>query len=340
MSQAPNQSFSNAFRAVGITFETILGEDPAMREALKRAEAAAQGDVTVLILGESGTGKNLVAQAIHNASKRASGPYVGLNCSAVPEALIESELFGHEKGSFTNAEKQRIGAFERADNGTLFLDEIGDMSLTAQTKVLNAIEYKQFARVGGDQLLTSNVRFVAATNQPLRELIGTKEFREDLFYRLAEVTVQIPPLRHRKGDIPLYAEAFLEEAADKYDRPVRHVSRAALSLLAEHDWPGNVRELRACIRAGVMFAKGKMLEPKDLSLEVRKLPDTVATNGRGGGTSVGEMGALDLASVEKTHIARVLSMCDWKKREAAKLLGVSRPTLDRKIDQYGLTRDE
>ncbi|MGE0433355.1 MAG: sigma-54 interaction domain-containing protein [Planctomycetota bacterium] len=349
MATTPANSYSNTFRAVGITFDNILTADAAMRACIERARVAAAGDVTVLILGETGTGKNLIAQAIHNASARIEGPCVSTNCSALPDTLLESELFGHEKGAFTSAERRRAGCFERANNGTLFLDEIGDMSPAAQAKVLHAIEYKQFARVGGDELLKSDVRIIAATNRQLRQDITTGRFRADLYYRLAEITIDIPPLRLRKGDIQVYAEAFIREAADKYDRKPPRISRQATARLREHDWPGNVRELRAVIRSAVMLCKGRTLDVADLALEVVHVP---AATGPAPVAPVADVPApppvvvpaavddepLDLESVERAHIERVLAISGWVKTEAARLLGVSRPTLDRKIAQYGLSK--
>ena len=367
----PADSYSNTFRAVGITFENILTQDRTMQACIERARAAAAGDVTVLILGETGTGKNLMAQAIHNASARVGGPCVSTNCSALPDSLLESELFGHEKGSFTSADRRRHGCFERANGGTLFLDEIGDMSPAAQAKVLHAIEYKQFVRVGGDELLRSDVRIIAATNRQLRHEMAAARFRADLFYRLAEITIDIPPLRARKGDIPLYADAFVAEAADKYSRKRLKISRGAMARLKEHDWPGNVRELRAVIRSAVMLCKGRAMDVADLALEVVRVPDgpqppvvvgapaTAAPAMTAAPTaphapaapqslpslpvppagSIHDDSNLDLETMERRHIARVLDLSNWVKTDAARLLGVSRPTLDRKIAQYGLTRN-
>ena len=356
---ADGTSFSSAFRAVRITFDQIHTRNPQMQAALHRAQAAAAGDVTVLILGETGTGKNLLAQAIHNASRRAAGPYVSVNSSAIPDSLLESELFGHEKGAFTSADRLRKGCFERADQGTLFLDEIGEMTPGAQAKVLHAVEYKQYARVGGDQLRRTNVRLVAATNRPLRELIGSGHFRDDLFYRLAEITVEIPPLRARKEDIPAYASFFLEEASDRYDKDVRKISKGALRALAAHDWPGNVRELRAAIRSAVMLCGKRVLEESDLALgEVgggagsviesspylpppqRPAEDRAVTGVSRVPGAAGDppeyAGSWELADVEAAHIRRVLLRTNWTKTEAARLLGISRPTLDRKIALYDL----
>jgi transcriptional regulator with PAS, ATPase and Fis domain len=231
-------TMSEYYRAVKITLDSIVTQDPVMKGLLEKAKLAARTDVTILLLGENGTGKNLISQGIHNASPRASKPFIAVNCSAITETLIESELFGHEKGAFTGAEKTRRGRFELADGGTLFLDEIGDLTLTAQAKILTAVEYKEFQRVGGEKTLRSNVRIIAATNKDIEAMIQEGTFREDLYYRLNEVKFEVPPLRHRKNDIPLIIEKCLKDQFQKNHTQVQGVSEAAMQCFMAHDWPG------------------------------------------------------------------------------------------------------
>jgi two-component system response regulator HydG len=283
--------------------------------------------VTVLLLGENGTGKNLIAQAIHNASGRREGPLVAVNCSAFPETLLESELFGHERGAFTGAERTRKGRFELADGGTLFLDEIAEMSRAAQAKILRTVEYKEFERVGGEETKRADVRIVASTNRDIGALVEEGIFRADLYYRLNEVAVHIPPLRERKNDIPLLVEHYLKECNRKYGKDLASIDAEAMERLLAHDWPGNVRELRAAVKRGAAVAQDESITLVDLDLETRRLS--------------GEPADLDpaqwsLESVERRHIQRTLDIASGNKKETARLLGITRPTLDRKIRQYGL----
>ncbi|HKC11948.1 MAG TPA: sigma-54 dependent transcriptional regulator, partial [Vicinamibacteria bacterium] len=225
----------------------VLGEDPALKETMLSIQRAAATDATVLILGESGTGKELMSRALHQLSARAKGPFVAINCAAIPEALLENELFGHEKGAFTGANARKVGKVEMAHHGTLFLDEIGDLPLPLQAKILRLVQEKQFERVGGVQTLTVDVRVVAATNQDLRAAVAVKEFREDLFFRLSVFPVEIPPLRRRRGDILPLAEVFLERYGREMGRKGLRLSDVAKRALLDHTWPGNVRELQNCM---------------------------------------------------------------------------------------------
>lgn len=324
-------TISEFYRAVQVTLESIVTQDPRMKKVIEQASLAARSDVTILILGENGTGKNLLAQGIHNASPRQNKQFVSVNCSAITESLLESELFGHEKGAFTGAERTRKGRFELADGGTLFLDEIGDLSPTAQAKILTAVEYKEFQRVGGEKTLRSNVRIIAATNKDLYALVQEGSFREDLYYRLNEVKLEVPPLRQRKGDIPLIILKCVEEQRQKHQTQVERVSDAALKCFMAHDWPGNVRELTAAIKRGLSMAKGKEIQFEDISFRVQYINHDIE--------SIENQDELRLETVERRHIAWVLGLTKGKKNETCKLLGITRPTLDRKMKEYNLEVD-
>ncbi|MEK7486648.1 MAG: sigma 54-interacting transcriptional regulator [Planctomycetota bacterium] len=321
-------SISEYYRAVKVTLSSIVTQDPQMKRVLEQASLAARNDVTILLLGENGTGKNLLAQGIHNASPRAGKTFVSVNCSAITESLLESELFGHEKGAFTGAERTRRGRFELADGGTLFLDEIGDLSSAAQAKILTAVEYKEFQRVGGEKTIRSNVRIIAATNRDLEVMVQENAFREDLYYRLNEVKLAIPPLRERKGDIPLIIEKCLAEQRQKHQTAVEGVSEEVMKCFMSHDWPGNVRELTAALKRGISMAKGKEIRFEDLALRIQYIDTDLG--------SVENKDELLLNTVERRHIAWVLSLTKRKKNETCKLLGITRPTLDRKIKFYNL----
>src|SRR4051812_43593279 len=234
----------------------IVGRSQAMQQVFKLVGQLAASDATALITGESGTGKELVARAIYHHSKRSQMPFLAINCAAIPENLLESELFGHERGAFTGAQNQRIGKFEQCNGGTIFLDEIGDMSLPTQTKILRVLQNGSFERVGGNQVVTVNVRVIAATNKPLEKAVADKQFREDLFYRLNVVRVQMPPLRDRREDIPLLVNYFLRKFSAKTPKSI---SAEALSLLERYHWPGNVRELENIIRRALVVAKGEAI---------------------------------------------------------------------------------
>jgi two-component system NtrC family response regulator len=286
-----------------------------MMKVCRFIEKVAPNDVTVLLLGESGTGKELLAKAVHELSNRSGMPFAAINCAAIPETLLESELFGHEKGAFTGAVKQTKGKIELADGGTLFLDEIGDVPLPLQVKLLRFLQERVIERIGGRQQISVDVRIVCATNQNLEELMAVGTFREDLFYRLSEIVVDIPPLRDRSGDPEVLAHAFLAKFNAEQGRNVRGFSAAALTSLAEHPWPGNVRELENRVKRAVIMSDGKRITPVDLDLAEPELIPEV----------------LNLAEAreeaERREIPRALSRVEGNITRAAKLLGVSRPTL-------------
>ena len=321
---AGERTVSHIYKTVGISFLDIRTQNEALRACLTQAERAARSDVTVLLLGGPGTGKNLIVQAIHNASPRAARAFVAVNCSALTPSLVESELFGHVRGAYTGAERERRGRFELADLGTLFLDEIGDLSLEAQSKILRAVEYQEFERVGGEETLRVDTRLIAATNRDLAELIAQGRFREDLYYRLNEVTIGLPSLSQRPEDIDLLIRHFIQECNRKYGKRVRGISAEAARFLRAYPWPGNVRELRAAIKRGVAIAEGTDLSLEDLNMRVELVNARVEPG----------LEDLSLEAVERRHILRVLRQTSGNKTQACGLLKIARSTLDRKLEQY------
>jgi len=310
----------------------LIGESPAIKEIEQQIARVASTNATVLIRGESGSGKELVARAIHYSSQRKDGPIVCLNCAALTETLLESELFGHEKGSFTGATEKKIGKFEAANHGTIFLDEIGEMNVGTQAKLLRILEGHPFERVGGSVPIRVDVRVVAATNQPLEQAIQEGRFRRDLFFRLNVVEIRVPPLRERKSDIPLLAEHFLRRFVRETGRKIRGFTPAALRKMEEYDWPGNVRELRNVVERAVALGTGPLLDANDIwlsSLEIAAGAPTPAT---------AAYRPMSLEEIEKEHILKTLNYTDWNKSQAARILNIERSTLDRKINSYGLKR--
>jgi DNA-binding NtrC family response regulator len=309
----------------------VLGEDPALKESMLALQRAAGTDATVLLLGESGTGKELMSRALHQLSDRAKGPFVAINCAAIPENLLENELFGHEKGAFTGAVGRKIGKAELAHKGTLFLDEIGDMPLTLQGKILRLVQERQFERVGGLQTLSVDVRVVAATNRDLRALVEQKLFREDLFFRLSVMPIEIPPLRRRRRDIPLLAEAFLQRLSREMGRKDLRLSDAARRALAEHSWPGNVRELSNCIERAAILCDGSVIEPEHLRLDPgpRGGPALADVLDLSGPLAAVRERAADRA--EEEAIALAMREADGDRAAAAARLGVSLSTLGRRL---------
>jgi DNA-binding NtrC family response regulator len=306
----------------------LVGQSHAMLEVYKLIARVGPSAATVVIQGESGTGKEVVARAIHQTGLKSSGPFVAVNCAAIPENLLESELFGHEKGAFTGAVIRKIGRFEQANRGTLFLDEIGDMSLALQSKILRAIQEREIERVGGGETIPVDVRLIAATNRDLRTAIAEGRFREDLYYRLAVVTINLPRLVDRGEDLVLLVSHFAREFGTRSGKSIRRISDRALELLRGHRWAGNVRELRNVIERAVIVAT-------DDSLRAEHLPDEL----RGGGELPPEPspgGLATLAEVEARHIGRVLSHTAGQIGAAAEILGIHRNTLARKIKEYGL----
>lgn len=301
----------------------ILGNSAPMQKVLRDIERLAKTDITILITGESGTGKELVADAIHGLSARRAKPFVAINCAAIPEGLLEAELFGHEKGAFTGAIRQTIGKIESANGGTLFLDEVGDIPLATQVKLLRFLEERVIERVGGRQSIRINTRVLSATNQDLAKLIAEERFREDLFYRINEITIALPPLRERTGDGLLLANFFLRKYAKEYGRSFRGFSNAAANAIRKHPWRGNVRELEGRVKRAAVMAEGSVVQSADLDLA----------------ESVGER-TLDLrearARAERETIELALAEVSGNISKAAGLLGISRPTLYDLLDQHGL----
>ncbi len=315
--------------------ESMIGESSAMTEVFETIQQVAPTKATVLILGESGTGKELVAKAIHHLSPRSRGPLVTVHCAALPVTVLESELFGHERGAFTGAHERRIGRFEQADGGTLFLDEIGEIDATVQVKLLRFLGERTFERVGSNKTLTADLRLVAATNKNLTELVQAGRFREDLFFRLKVVEIHLPPLRERAGDIPLLVSSFVREFAKENGKPVKDLTADAMEALMRYSWPGNVRELRTALERAVVLCRGERISLRDLPGEVRQ------EGGRG--LSLGPAEAslppppgLSVKEAEKHLIIRALKECDGNRTLAAQKLGMSRRSLHRKLHVYHL----
>jgi DNA-binding NtrC family response regulator len=310
------------------TLEGMIGSSPAFKSLVEVTQRiAAASRVPVLIRGESGTGKERVAQAIHNLSPRAGGPWVTLNCSALTEGLLESEMFGHEKGAFTDAKTAKRGLLELADGGTLFLDEIGDLSLTLQPKLLRALETQTFRRVGGQKELQVDVRFVAATNRDLAGMVKAGTFREDLYYRLNVGSIEMPPLRARSGDILPLARHFIDKAAKMMNMPHPELDRRCCDLIEQYGWPGNIRELRNVMERALILCGGERIAPAHLPKEIGSI------SGDAGLATDDE--TLSLGEVEKRHIRRVMNASHGNKTQAAKTLGITRLTLRTKITEYG-----
>jgi DNA-binding NtrC family response regulator len=310
--------------------ENIVGESPVMHEIFEIVRQVAPTRATVLLAGESGTGKELVAKAIHQLSPRAKQPLVTVHCAALAPTLLESELFGHEKGAFTGAYERRIGRFEQAQGGTLFLDEIGEIDATIQVKLLRFLGERTFERVGSNKTLTADVRLIAATNKNLEELVKAGTFREDLFFRLRVVEIQLPPLRERAGDIPLLAQKFLREFANENGKPLNAFTADALEWLMNYSWPGNVRELRTAIEHAVVLCRGGKISARDL-------PAPVRAGGQSGNLAPSlARNDLTVREAEKQLIIRALKETDGNRTLAAKKIGMSRRTFHRKLHLYHL----
>jgi two-component system response regulator HydG len=310
----------------------FLGTSARTQAALKVARQVADSTATVLIHGESGTGKELLARIVHEHSRRARGPFVAVNCAAIPETLLESELFGHERGAFTGAAARRLGRFERASGGTLFLDEVGDMSPTMQAKILRVLQEHEIERVGGDTSVRVDVRVVAATNRDLEVEVAAGRFREDLYYRLAVVVIRLPALRERGGDVDLLARRFVESFAEEHRRPVRVLSAEAAARLRGYAWPGNVRQLRNVIERAVLVADGEVLRADHLP------PEVLAAGERG--DAAAEPPFLPLRELELRHIRRALDLAGGNLGDTARLLGIHRNTLREKLRRLmPITRD-
>lgn len=310
--------------------ENIIGESPQLREILEKVQQVAPSKANILILGESGTGKELVAKAIHQLSPRARQPMVTVHCAALPPTLLESELFGHEKGAFTGAHERRIGRFEQAQGGTLFMDEIGEIDPTIQIKLLRFLGERTFERIGSNKTLTADVRVIAATNKNLAELVKAGTFREDLYFRLKVLEITLPALRERLSDVPLLAQSFLREFGRENEKNVNEFAPEALEALMNYSWPGNVRELRGAIEHAVVMCRGDRITLRDLPVEVQKA--------KSGGASgmVLSPGNMTVEEAEKQLIIRALEGCGGNRTEAAKKIAMSRRTFHRKLHKYHL----
>ena len=311
----------------------MVGGSPALAQITTQVERVASTKATVLIRGESGAGKELIAQAIHDASDRSSGPFICLNCAALSETLLESELFGHEKGAFTGATDKKAGKFELADNGTLFLDEIGEMSPSIQAKFLRVLEGHAFERVGGSTRLKVDVRVVAATNRHLEDAVASGGFRRDLYFRLRVVEIAVPPLRKRQEDIEILANHFVDVFSRETGRKIEGFSSAAIAAMLDYHWPGNIRELRNCIERAVVLSSSDIIDVNDLALSALASPGDTGRLESTGNNFTPE----PLATIEKRHILATLESTGGNKSKAAKLLGIERSTLDRKFARWGQT---
>jgi nitrogen regulation protein NR(I) len=335
----------------------IIGRSGPMQQVFKLIGQVAATDATALVTGESGTGKELAARAIYHHSDRAQQPFLAVNCAAIPEQLLESELFGHERGAFTGATLQRIGKFEQCNHGTIFLDEIGDMTPATQTKILRVLQSGTFERVGGNQPIQVDVRVIAATNKPLEAAVAARQFREDLFYRLNVVRIHLPPLRDRRDDIPLLVNYFLEKIAREQGRKPKSIASAAIRLLEKYHWPGNVRELENAIRHAHVLTKSDALLPGDLPPEIAGATGSVPLPPAAAGA--GEAAATDAAAlarqlfqwakrdpklkviptVERELVIQALKETGDNQVHAAKLLGITRATLRKRIEKFGIQRE-
>jgi two-component system response regulator HydG len=309
-------------------FSRIIGKSARMRELFDMLATVAPTEATVLLLGESGTGKEIIANAIHQNSPRRERPYIKVNCAALPETLLESELFGHEKGAFTGAIEKKKGRFERADGGTIFLDEIGEMSLTTQTKILRVLQEREFEPVGGTKTIKVDVRIIAATNKNLEDEVKRGKFREDLYYRINVVPITIPPLRERAEDIPLLAAHFLRLYGEKNKRMLKGFADGVMDALMRYDWPGNVRELENIVERTVIMSRGDTITFADL-------PPAIAG---AQGTAIQTSPAISLKDVERETIIKALQQTEGNRTKAAVLLGITRKTLQNKIKEYGIDR--
>lgn len=340
----------------GVSVDRIVGLSAPMQEVYKNIGRVAAQDVNVLILGESGTGKELVARAIYYHSQRSKKAFLAINCAAIPESLLESELFGHERGAFTGADRRRIGKFEQADRGTIFLDEIGDMTLATQAKVLRLVQDGRFERVGGNETIETDVRIIAATNQNLEDLVARGRFREDLYYRLKVFAIELPPLRDRMEDLPILIEHFVKLFSRELGKPVRAVPKDTMELLKAYDWPGNVRELQSAVKYAFVLATGEVLAPHWLPENVRRGRSATRPLARAG-TATGcpdiaglardliRSGSNDVyrqvqAEVDRVLLDEVLRHVDGNQVLASQILGISRTTLRNKLSSLDGTCED
>jgi len=336
----------------------IVGRSEAMQQVFKLIGQVAASDATALITGESGTGKELVARAIYHHSNRNQQPFLAVNCAAIPEQLLESELFGHERGAFTGATLQRIGKFEQCNKGTIFLDEIGDMTPATQTKILRVLQSGTFERVGGNQPIQVDVRVIAATNKPLEAAVAARQFREDLFYRLNVVRIHIPPLRDRREDIPLLVNYFLEKIARELERSPKSIATSVIRTLEKYHWPGNVRELENALRRAHVMAKSDAILSSDLPPEISgqsaggaPMPPTIGVAGEEAATDAAVLARQlfqwakrdpklkVIPAVERELVVQALKETNNNQVHAAKLLGITRATLRKRIEKFGIQRE-
>ena len=319
----------------------IVGKSQKMQKVFKTIGKAASSDLTVLITGESGTGKELVARALHKASNRANGPFVAVNCAAIPRELLESELFGYEKGAFTGATESRAGKFEQADGGTIFLDEIGDMDISLQAKILRVIQEREFYRVGGKAQIKVDVRIISATNQDLETAVKKKMFREDLFHRLNVITIPLPPLRERKEDIPLLSDYFIKRFSSELGSSVRHIEDDAMLILKNYEWKGNVRELENVIQRAIVMSGGDSITPEYLPISQSAGRDFVSMHEIikdkvNNYTKKGGLYNEVIGETEKELLLSVLKKTEWNQVKAAEILGINRNTLSRKMKELDI----
>jgi two-component system response regulator HydG len=314
-------------------FDSIVGASGALQKVLSIIRKVAKSNTTVLIRGETGTGKELIAGALHHNSLRAGRGFVKVNCAALQENLLESELFGHEKGAFTGADKQRIGRFEQADGGTMFLDEVGDMSPSTQAKILRVLQEHEFERLGGTRTLKVDVRLIAATNRNLAAMVAAGQFREDLFYRLNVVSVEMPPLRERKEDITALAQFFIRKFAGELKRKIEGLAPEAQKLLMRYHWPGNIRELENTIERAVLLTEGPTISADDL-----RLGETIAVGGNPASTPAVRVPPTGIAleDIERQALVEALKMCNWVQKDAADLLHISPRVINYKIKTLGI----
>jgi DNA-binding NtrC family response regulator len=322
-------------------FPRIVGEHSSIRGVSQQIQKVAATDSTVLLLGESGTGKELFARAVHHLSPRRDQPFVAVNCAAIPEGLVENELFGHERGAFTGAGARKIGKIDLAHHGTLFLDEIGELPLAIQAKLLRVLEERRFERVGGTQSIEVDVRIVVATNRDLQKLSAEKLFREDLYFRISAVPMTIPPLRERGDDVIMLAEHFLEKFSREFGKPGLELSKEARERMKEYPWPGNVRELQNTMERGVILADGLSIQPSGLQLpatnpDLEHAPDGMLPESFSWAGTLEEVSARATGVVEKVMLENTLRECKWNKTRAAEILGVSPKTLLAKMRAAGL----
>ncbi|MFQ5904452.1 MAG: sigma-54-dependent transcriptional regulator [Candidatus Binatia bacterium] len=317
----------------GDTGSVMLGESKEMKEVFRLLDRVAATDSTVLILGETGTGKELAARRIHQKSRRADKPFIAVNCAAIPANLLESELFGHERGAFTGALRRKKGSFELANRGTLFLDEIGDLSLELQAKLMRAIQYKEISPVGSETKVVADTRILAATNRDLKRAVAKGEFREELYYRLNVIPVVLPPLRGKKDDIPLLAHHFLKKYSLKHGKQPKGFSPAALDLLKDYSWPGNIRELENAIERAIILEDGEYLGPDNFRQLILSSRGYSSVQGHLPRRETGLESLPTLEEVQRNYIMEVLQATRWNRKKASQILGISTVTLWRKVDK-------